>query len=127
MNAEKNNQAPENWTETPFSMEVSRLSGATVLQLQGSCTMEHADAMTDRLVALASQARCKIIVDMAGLDFIESTGLGGLVSGHLRARKNEGEVSLLAPPPFIHQLLKLTRLTQLFQVFDSIEDALIQP
>ena len=127
MTAERNKQTPAEWTETPFSMEVSRLSEATVVQLRGSCTMEHADAMTDKLVELASKPQPKVIVDMAGLDFIESTGLGGLVSGYLRARKNEGEVRLLAPPPFILQLLKLTRLTQLFQVFDSIDDAVNQP
>ncbi|OWY71507.1 hypothetical protein B7486_07405 [cyanobacterium TDX16] len=115
------------FTETPFSVTLNRLQGAVVVRLVGSCTMEHADRLTDQLVEVASQPKPLIVVDMAGLDFIESTGLGGLVSGYLRARKNEGEIRLVSPPPFIHHLLKLTRLTQLFQVFDDLQKAIEQP
>lgn len=114
---------PENWTETPFRLDVKELPNVTVVQICGSCTMEHADGMTEELVRLASKPRPQIVINMAGLDFIESTGLGGLVAGYLRARKNEGEIRLVCPPPFIHQLLTLTRLTQLFQVFQSLEEA----
>lgn len=115
------------FTETPFSVTLNQLQGAVVVRLVGSCTMEHADRLTDQLVEVASQPKPLIVVDMAGLDFIESTGLGGLVSGYLRARKNEGEIRLVSPPPFIHHLLKLTRLTQLFQVFDDLQKAIEQP
>lgn len=112
--------------QTPFSIEVESVAGAQVVRPIGSCTMEVAESLSRRLLELASRPRPLLVIDLTKLDFIESTGLGGLVSGYLRARRQGGEIRLLSPHPAILELLKLTRLTQLFQVHDRLEDALRQ-
>lgn len=109
---------------TPFSMTVESVGGVGVLRLAGSCTMELAAQVGSRLVEVVARSPARTVVDMSALDFIESTGLGGLVSGYVRARKHGGEVALVAPQPAIRQLLLLTRLEQLFPVFDRMEEAL---
>ncbi len=111
-------------TSAPFSIEVEHVGEVAVLHIHGACTMDVASAVGERLLELASRPRPLIIVDLSGLTFIESTGLGGIVSGHLRARKQGGELRLVAPPSPIRQLLELTRLTNLFRVFDSVKEAL---
>jgi len=110
--------------ETPFSYDVERRGDAAVVHLSGSCTMGESARLTETLVSLASEPVKLIVVDMACLDFIESTGLGGIIAGHLRCRRNQGEVRLAGPVPSICHLLELTRLNQLFRVTKTVEEAL---
>jgi len=110
--------------ETPFSIVVDRHGSAAVVRLQGSCTMTVAPQLEECLLALAAEPVALIIIEMSRLDFLESTGLGGIVAGYLKCRRHQGEVCLVAPAPAIRHLLELTRLTQLFRLHDHLEDAL---
>jgi anti-sigma B factor antagonist len=110
--------------DTPFTMSVDRRPTAAVVTLTGSCTMDVSGELGAQLIELASGAKPLIVLELSGLDFIESTGLGGIVAGYLRCRRNRGEVRFVAPQPSIHELLELTRLTQLFRIFDTIDAAL---
>lgn len=110
--------------ETPFSIEVQRRGEAVVVRLSGSCTMYEGTRLAECLKKLASEDPRWIVIEMSKLDFIESSGLGAIIGGHLRVRRAHGEVRLVAPSPPIAQLLELTRLTQLFEVYDTLEKAL---
>jgi anti-anti-sigma factor len=113
--------------DKPFSLSVERQPRGAVVRLRGACTMEVSAQIGERLVALASEPIHLVVLDMSALDFIESTGLGGIVAGYVRARRNQGEVRVVAPPDAIRDLLELTRLTQLLRVFETIDDALAAP
>ena len=80
--------------------------------------------MMERMVEVADASTQVIVVDMSRLDFIESTGLGAIIAGHLRLRHHQGEMRLVSPSTPILRLLELTRLTQLFHVYPSVEAAL---
>lgn len=110
-----------------FSIIAEQHEDCAVVRLRGSCTMEVAAELGEELLSLASKPVRLLVVEMSALDFIESTGLGGIIAGHLRVRRNHGELRLVAPRPAIAQLLELTRLTQLFRIFDSVEAALAAP
>jgi anti-sigma B factor antagonist len=110
--------------DKPFSISVERRPQAAIVRLRGACTMEVSAQIGERLVALASEPVGVLVLDMSALDFIESTGLGGIVAGYVRARRHRSEVRMVAPPQAIQELLELTRLTQLFRVFPTIDDAL---
>ena len=110
--------------DTPFRMEVEPRDATCLVRLHGSCTMEVSNQLGEKLRELAEDDVNHIILDMTDLDFIESTGLGGVVSTYLRCRRRSGDLKLVGPRPPILAVLQLTRLTQLFPVFDSIDDAL---
>jgi anti-sigma B factor antagonist len=109
--------------DKPFSLKVERTAGDAVVRLAGSCTMVVAAQLGETLLRLASESVRLIILEMSELDFIESTGLGGIVAGYLRLRRIQGELRIVGPRPAIRQLLELTRLTQLFSLHDSVESA----
>ena len=113
--------------DQPFDLQVEQSGHEAVVRLSGSCTMVVAGQLGECLLRLASESVRVIIIDMSGLDFIESTGLGGIVAGYLRLRRNQGEMRIVAPAPAIRQLLELTRLTQLFSVHANIETARAAP
>ncbi len=109
--------------DRPFSIKVERSPSDAVVRLAGSCTMVVAGQLGETLLRLASESVRIIIIDMSELDFIESTGLGGIVAGYLRLRRMQGELRIVGPRPPIRQLLELTRLTQLFALHESVESA----
>ena len=110
-------------SDKPFNLKVERSPSDAVVRLSGSCTMLVASQLGETLLRLVSESVRLIIIDMTELDFIESTGLGGIVAGYLRLRRMQGELRIVGPRPAIRQLLELTRLTQLFTIHDSVESA----
>ena len=111
-------------TDSPFSISVDRQGDAAVVRLAGSCTMDVAGQLGECVKGLASEDMRLLVLEMSALDFIESTGLGGIVAGYLRIRRHRGEVRLVCPPPPILHLLEITRLTQLFPIHKTVEEAL---
>ncbi len=111
--------------ETPFRMDVQRRGEAAIVTLCGSCTMNQAEELSEcaRGLALTTDVRL-IVLDMASLDFIESMGLGGIIAAYLRLRHRHGELRLVAPQPSIMHVLQLTRLTQLFDIRETVDEAL---
>ena len=95
-----------------------------VLTMHGSAHMADADAMRRALGDLIDKEVALIVLDMTDLDFICSTGLGAMISGHLRLRNCEGRICLVAPKPSVKNLLETTRLTKLFTVFATVEQAM---
>lgn len=127
MNTSTSSAASHRPPDVPFSITVEPRPGAALVRLAGACTMDVASTVGDHLVALATPSTRLLVLELSKLDFLESTGLGGVVAGYLRVRRNHGELRIVAPPPAIMALLEMTRLTQLFRVCDSVEEALGLP
>ncbi len=108
----------------PLEMEVARQGDATVVTIVGSVTIGDADRLREQLEGLASERVPIIILDLEQMDFICSLGLGAIITGHLRCRHHHGQIRLVNPTEQVRELLDTTRLTKLFTVFESIEQAL---
>jgi anti-anti-sigma factor len=64
-----------------------------------------------------------IIVDLAGLEFIDSSGVAALARGRRRARQAGGDLILAAPQQKVTRVLAITRLADAFSVYATVEDA----
>jgi len=105
-------------------MDVSRRGPASVLRLAGAVGMAEASTLSRQLDELVGQPGAVVILDMEHLDFMCSSGLGALLDAHAKARQAQGRVCLAGPSPMVMRLLETTRLTNLFEVFPSVEKAL---
>ena len=65
-----------------------------------------------------------VIVDLTGLEFLDSTGLGALIGAQRRALENDSEVRLVVSEGPIARLLNITGLVRVFGVYPSLEAAL---
>ena len=74
------------------------------------------------LAAVASRERA-IIVDLAGLEFIDSSGVAALARGRKHARHAGGDLLLAAPRQQVLRVLALTRLIDAFAVYASVDEA----
>jgi anti-sigma B factor antagonist len=74
----------------------------------------HAELMA----ALAASAPLRLVVDMTGVEFCDSTGMNVLLAAHRRAREDGGELQLSHPRPAIRKVLQVTGLESVFTVVD---------
>ena len=95
----------------------------TVLAVKGDVDVYSAPRLREKLVELVSGGARQIVVDLEGVDFLDSTGLGVLVGGLKRARSHDGELSLICTRPRILKVFELTRLTQVFRISASVDEA----
>jgi anti-sigma B factor antagonist len=75
-----------------------------------------------KLVHLVQSGHERIVMDMAALEFIDSSGLGALIAG-LKALGGRGEMVLCGITPRLLSLFTLTHVDKLLQIFDSLEEA----
>jgi anti-sigma B factor antagonist len=95
-----------------------------VLDLKGRITAgQEAGGLRERVTALAAAGRKNIILNMAGVDYIDSTGLGTLVICATSLRKQDGGIKLLNVNKRNLELLVLTKLATVFDLFGDEQDA----
>ena len=75
-----------------------------------------------KLVNLVQSGHERIVMDMAALEFIDSSGLGALIAG-FKALGGRGEIVLCDITPRLLSLFQLTHVDKLFHIFDSAEEA----
>ncbi len=83
-----------------------------------------ATLLHDKLHELIKDGKKKVIVDLAKVDWMNSTGLGILISGLTTMRNNGGELKLANVTDKIESLLTITKLITVFENYDSLEEAL---
>ena len=95
-----------------------------VLILRGSLDIDTAPALKANLNRLVEQPSPRVVVDLAGLDFCDSMGVGVLVTAHSRALERGGWVRLAAPSSFLRRLLDTLGLTEHLSLHPDVERAL---
>lgn len=105
-------------------IEIDRRGAAAIVRLAGSAHMVVANDLRDQLVALVDEGLYQMVLDMTDLEFINSVGLGAIIAAYLRCRRHNGVVSVVAPRPAIREILSVTKLTHLFPVHASVNEAL---
>ncbi len=96
---------------------VVRLSG----QLMGG---PDADAVRETILSALNQGYRNILIDLKDVSWVNSTGLGILMSAHITATQNGGKVKLMRISSRIDSIFMVTRLNTVFQVFDKEDEAL---
>jgi len=106
-----------------LSISAEREVGAHVVRLSGTARLEEAEELGARLAELLRPETPHLILELSGLRFLTSVGIGGLVSAHNRARRLNGRVSVVNPRPEVENLLRLTRVDQLLSIYPTLEAA----
>lgn len=106
-----------------LGLEVDERNGHTVLAVTGEVDVYTAPRLRERLVELVTEGKRKIVVNLEGVDFLDSTGLGVLVGGLKRLRSNDGDMSLVSTQPRILKVFEITGLTKVFAIHDSVDAA----
>lgn len=90
-----------------------------IIQLSGRLVMADAPDVRQKLLAIIDDDHNRVILDLAEVDFMDSIGLSVLISVFKAARVRGGDVLLLNLTPAVRSLIELTRLQQIFEIFDD--------
>ena len=82
-----------------------------------------ASLLHDKLYELIENDRKKIVIDLSRVEWMNSTGLGILISSYTTLRNHEGELKLANVTDKIRSLLTITKLVTVFDSHDSVEEA----
>jgi anti-sigma B factor antagonist len=99
--------------------------GVAVLEPKGKI-MGGPDAtlLHEKLHELVEQSKKRVIIDLSKVEWMNSTGLGILISSLTTMRNNNGELKLANVTDKIQSLLTITKLVTVFEAFDSVDDAI---
>ena len=107
----------------PLDIIESVREEVAILTLKGRLTLGESNLVRERVTQLAAAGRFKIVVDLSAVDYIDSTGLGILVICFTSLKKQGGALKLVNPNKRNVELLLLTKLHTVFEVFNEVQDA----
>jgi len=80
--------------------------------------------LKEKMLQLFDEDKCNLIINLGAVRFIDSSGLGALVSGFKNASTREGSLKLCCLQPQVHSMFELTRLHRVFEIFTDQNEAL---
>lgn len=95
----------------------------TVIEVTGEIDVYTAPRLREKIISLVDAGRYHIIVDMERVEFLDSTGLGVLVGGLKRVRSHDGGIDLVCTQGRILRIFRITGLSKVFDIFDTVPDA----
>ncbi|MGN6474677.1 MAG: anti-sigma factor antagonist [Mycobacteriales bacterium] len=104
---------------------VEQLADATIIHVVGEIDLVNAAKLREVLIdVLASTPSTHLVVDLAGVGFIDSTGIGVIVGAHKRLTASDGRLSVVVATSAVRKVLQTTGLLKAWRVTATVKDAL---
>jgi anti-sigma B factor antagonist len=109
-----------------MQFEERTVGDVVILKITGDITLKHSRGamLHDKVRAVAEQGHKKVLLDLAGVSFVDSAGLGELVQSNSTIRNRGGALKLSNPSAHLREMLTLTRLTTVLSLHDDEAAAL---
>jgi anti-sigma B factor antagonist len=97
----------------------------SVISLEGRMTRNDGfGAVKAAVTDLLAQGQTQLLIDMASVSYMDSTGVGELVSAFITTRNHHGALKLLNPSHRLRELFEVAKLAAVFEMFDDESEAL---
>ncbi|HLK02797.1 MAG TPA: STAS domain-containing protein [Candidatus Acidoferrum sp.] len=101
-------------------MKDSEVDGVSVVDMEGRIVLgEESTSLREKVKGLVKLGKKKIVLNMANIKYIDSAGLGALVAAHVSAKTQGASVRLCNLGEKFHDVLQVTRLLTVFDVYDT--------
>ncbi len=112
--------------DSPLRITQRSIGDVIVLELSGRLVFsgEEESLLRSQITALVVGGERKLVVDLAGVDYIDSGGVGSLVTAYLHTLRRGGQLKLVCPHERVWRILRITHLNSVFELFDDQESAL---
>jgi anti-sigma B factor antagonist len=96
----------------------------TIVTVRGDLVIGDSEATFKKtIIRLLEEGRVNLLVDLSGVTFLDSSGLGALVRALTNSQKDGGQTKLLRAGPQVRKLLEMTKLDSVFELHDDLETA----
>lgn len=106
-----------------LALDVSKTGSLSVVDVKGEIDVYTAPKLREKLIELVSEGSYNVVVNLEGVDFLDSTGLGVLVGALKRVKAHDGTLALVCTQEKILKIFKITGLTKVFPIHDSLDSA----
>lgn len=106
-----------------LSLAIASVGARTVLKVAGEVDVSSAPQLQDKLADLVETAGDGLIVDLSGVSFIDSTGLGVLVGARNRSAELNRSIDVVVASERVLKLFRITGLDSVFDIHPSVDDA----
>lgn len=107
-----------------IDIDIEEHDSTTVLSIAGNITELEADELSHTLDDLFESGNYDLILDLADVDFMSSTGLGQIMRAYRIAQQNGGFIKIAQVQPLVADVFRVTKLDKLLGVFDTVDEAL---
>jgi anti-sigma B factor antagonist len=107
-----------------FSVSIREKDAVSVLDVSGRLTSFEIGAIREAVARLLNHGRKDIVLNLSGLQYLDSSGIGELVRNYVTVVKAGGQMKVVGLSPKVEEVLKITQLYQVFPEFQSEEEAL---
>jgi anti-sigma B factor antagonist len=102
----------------------TRLSGSVaIVELSGELSLYNVNELKETFQKLLDEERLQLVLNLENLSYMDSSGIGVLIAHLTRLKKEGGGLRLCHLHDNVRTLLKLTKLHNLFQIFETEEEA----
>jgi anti-sigma B factor antagonist len=98
--------------------------GIEIVDVEGEIDVYTAPRLRELLIDLVNNGHYQLIVNMEKVEFLDSTGLGVLVGGLKRVRAHDGSLDLVCTQERILKIFRITGLTKVFGIHDTVDLAI---
>lgn len=107
-----------------FEVNTKCEEGTCIVRVNGEVDVYTSPELKTALVDALQQSDGKVIVDLDGVGFIDSSGLGVLVGALRRAREAGGDMKIVSARAAVEKILKITGLDRVFPLYRTVDEAL---
>jgi anti-sigma B factor antagonist len=108
-----------------MKIETQAQDGRIVIAVQEERLDAHnSGELKDRFMRILEEGGRRLVVDLSSVNFIDSSGLGALLSGYKNASQRGGTLILSGPRPRVRAMFDLTRLNRVFEIYPRLQEAL---
>jgi anti-sigma B factor antagonist len=107
-----------------FTIQIRQAGKVTLMDVSGRLTSFEGQAFRDAIQRLLRKGENNIVLNLKGLDYLDSSGVGELVRNYLAVIKKGGAMKVVGLAPKVEEILKVTQLYQVFPEFPDEQSAL---
>jgi anti-anti-sigma factor len=101
-----------------------RRGDTVIISPIGRIDNDTSPAFQDRLLHSLDVAGAKVVVDLAGVEYVSSAGLRALMMAAKRSKAQNGQLGVAALSPVVQEIFAISRFSHVVKVFDTLESAL---
>ena len=108
-----------------MQLKMTEKDDAVILTVEDERMDAHnSGSLKERMLQLFDEGKYQLVIDLSAVRFIDSSGLGALVSGFKNASARDGSLRLCCLQPQVKSMFELTRLHRVFEIFATLDEAL---
>jgi anti-sigma B factor antagonist len=110
-----------------MDIQVVQHGQTNVLILKGKMDLGNTGQIKDTVKTLLEKNKTAVHLNMKGVDFINSSGLGALISIMKEVRMHRGRLTLSDLAPYVREIFEITQLTHVFEIFNTTDEVIGGP